>query len=53
MGVGLVVGLITYPPTAAFAVFEAGIPASMLGMLLGLLVGLLVAGWRRITHPVR
>ncbi len=53
MVVGLVVGLMVYPPTAWFAVFEAGIPASVLGLLLGLVAGLLVASWRRVTRAGR
>jgi hypothetical protein len=37
--VGLVVGLLVHPTTAWFAVFELGIPASILGGLLGLASG--------------
>ena len=37
--VGLVVGLVVHPATAWFAVFELGIPASILGGLLGLATG--------------
>ncbi len=33
---GLAVGLVAYAPTAWFAVFEAGVPASVVGGLLGL-----------------
>ena len=33
---GLLVGLAVHPPTAWFAVFELGIPASALGALIGL-----------------
>ena len=36
---GLIVGLIAYPPTAWFAVFELGIPATIAGTLLGLGTG--------------
>jgi hypothetical protein len=34
--VGLVVGLLAYPPTAWFAVFEVGLPAAVVGSVLGL-----------------
>jgi hypothetical protein len=37
--VGLVVGLVSYPPTAWFAVLEVGLPAGLLGAVVGLLVG--------------
>jgi hypothetical protein len=37
--VGLVVGLRVHPPTAWFAIFEAGFPASILGGLVGLASG--------------
>jgi hypothetical protein len=37
--VGLVVGLRVHPATAWFAVFELGIPASILGGLFGLASG--------------
>lgn len=33
--VGLVRGLEVYPPTAAFAVFEVGVPAALVGAVLG------------------
>jgi hypothetical protein len=46
--VGLVVGLRVYPPTAWFAVFELGVPATIVGALLGLASGLSVKGIRRI-----
>jgi thiol:disulfide interchange protein len=36
---GLVAGLLVHPATAWFAVFELGIPASILGGLLGLASG--------------
>jgi hypothetical protein len=36
---GLVIGLLVYPPTAWFAVFELGIPASIVGGLVGLVRG--------------
>jgi hypothetical protein len=45
--VGLVVGLRVYPPTAWFALFELGVPATIVGALLGLATGLSVKGvWR-------
>jgi len=37
--VGLVLGLRAYPPTAWFAIFEVGIPASIVGGLVGLACG--------------
>jgi ABC-type uncharacterized transport system permease subunit len=43
---GLISGLIAYPPTAWFAVFEAGIPAGIVGGILGFVVGLLAAACR-------
>jgi hypothetical protein len=36
---GLVLGLIAYPPTAWFAVFEVGVPAGLVGGVGGLVVG--------------
>jgi len=36
---GLVVGLLVHPPTAWFAIFELGVPASILGGLVGLASG--------------
>ncbi len=48
--VGLVLGLLAYPPTAWFAVFEVGIPASVLGALLGALVGLLLEVVQRLNR---
>ena len=37
--VGLIIGLDAHPATAGFAVFELGIPASVLGGLVGLVSG--------------
>jgi hypothetical protein len=37
--VGLVLGLRVHPPTAWFAIFEVGMPASILGGLIGLASG--------------
>jgi len=45
--VGLVVGLLVHPPTAWFAIFEVGIPASILGGLVGLAIGAIAYGVRR------
>jgi hypothetical protein len=39
--VGLVVGLVSYPPTAWAAAFELGFPATALGLIGGLVVGLI------------
>ena len=36
---GLVLGLLSHPPTAWFAVLEVGVPAALLGALAGLAVG--------------
>ncbi len=36
--VGLVVGLLSYPPTAWFAALEVGVPAAWVGLLGGLVV---------------
>lgn len=47
-GVGLVVGLRAYAPTAWFAVIEVGLPAALCGALVGLAVGLLLVAGRRI-----
>ena len=40
--VGLLVGLAAYPPTAAFAVFELGVPATVAGAVVGFLIGVIV-----------
>jgi len=48
--VGLVVGLVAYPPTAWFAVLEVGVPSAVLGALLGLVAGAVVTVARR-SHP--
>jgi len=49
--VGLVLGLIAYPPTAWFAVFEIGVPAGVLGALLGLAAGSITSRSRRSRGP--
>lgn len=46
--VGLVVGLRVHPPTAWFAIFELGIPASILGGLVGLASGAIAYAARRM-----
>jgi hypothetical protein len=40
--VGLVLGLIAYPPTAWFAVVEVAVPSALLGAVLGLVAGVVV-----------
>jgi hypothetical protein len=50
--VGLVVGLYAYPPTAWFAVFEAGIPAGATGAIVGLLGALIVTTGRRVKRYI-
>jgi hypothetical protein len=45
---GLVIGLLAYPPTAWFAIFELGIPAAMGGGVLGLIAGSVVLAVRRL-----
>lgn len=44
---GLAWGLMVYPPTAWFAVFEAGLPAMIVGAALGAFVGLAVRAYAR------
>jgi len=45
--VGLVLGLLAYPPTAGFAVLEIGVPAAILGSVIGALVGATTLAVRR------
>jgi hypothetical protein len=45
--VGLVVGLLTYVPTAPFAVVELGLPASVVGGIIGVATGAVILGLRR------
>ena len=45
--VGLIVGLVDYPPTAPFAAVELGFPATVLGTLGGAIGGILVQAGRR------
>ena len=42
--VGLILGLRTYPPTAWFAIFEIGIPATIVGAIAGLVAGTIAIG---------
>jgi hypothetical protein len=44
---GLVIGLLAYPPTAWFAIFELGIPAAIVGGLVGLISGSVAVAVRR------
>lgn len=50
---GLIIGLFTYAPTAAFAVVELGLPATLLGAVAGLIVGSIILVVRRFDrrHP--
>jgi len=50
---GLVVGLLAYPPTAWFAIFELGTPAAIVGGLLGLASGAIASASRRLTAKKR
>jgi hypothetical protein len=45
--VGLVLGIVAYPPTAWFAVFEVGIPSGILGAIIGTLIGSVIHVTRR------
>jgi len=47
--VGLVVGLFAHPPTAAFAVYEVGIPGAITGVVIGVAAGLFARMFRRIA----
>jgi membrane associated rhomboid family serine protease len=47
---GLVIGLLNYPPTAWFAMFELGIAAGAVGAVAGLLLGALFTGGRRVRR---
>lgn len=50
---GLIVGLFTYAPTAAFAVIEVGLPATIAGAIIGLVVGSLILTFRRLARLFR
>lgn len=49
--VGLVLGLLAYPPTAWFAVLEVGAPAAIAGGMVGAFVGLVTVIVRGAIHP--
>jgi len=51
--IGLVVGLLAYPPTTWFAIFELGIPAAIAGGVVGLLAALVVTVCRRLLRTDR
>jgi hypothetical protein len=51
--VGLVLGLVYYPPTAWAAAIEIGIPAAMLGSVVGLVIGAILDAARRPCRPHR
>lgn len=48
--VGLVIGLLTYVPTAWAATFELATPGALVGFMLGLVSGSLVYVHRRVHH---
>lgn len=48
--VGLALGLVTYPPTAWFAVVEVGFPSCVLGGIAGLAAGGAASWVDRIRH---
>ena len=48
--VGLVIGLLTYAPTAPFALVELGLPAALAGGVLGLVASLVVMVGRRMKR---
>jgi hypothetical protein len=47
---GLVVGLFAYAPTAPFAIFELGLPATLAGAAVGLVAGMITIAARRIRR---
>ena len=47
--VGLLLGLLAYPPTAWFAVLEVGLPAGVLGAAFGALTGMITGTLRGST----
>jgi hypothetical protein len=47
---GLILGLVSYPPTAWFAVLEVGLPAATAGAVVGFLAGLVLVAARRIAR---
>ena len=48
---GLVIGLISYPPTAPFAAVELGFPAWLAGGVLGFIAGMIMIAVRRVRRP--
>jgi hypothetical protein len=48
--VGLVIGILVYPPTAPFAVVELGLPSAIVGGVASLAAGAVVAAGRRVTR---
>ena len=46
--VGLVVGLVVYPPTAVFAALALGVPSAVLGGVAGGIATLATRGYRRM-----
>ena len=50
---GLVVGLLVHPATAWFAVFELGIPASIVGGLIGMASGAIAYAVQSTVHRNR
>jgi hypothetical protein len=46
---GLWIGLVTYAPTAWFAVFELGVPAAIVGGIIGFACGAVACAVRRGT----
>ena len=51
--VGLVLGLRVHPGTAWFAIFELGIPSSILGGLVGVVLGAVAYAVGRFATPRR
>jgi hypothetical protein len=46
-GGGLVIGLLAYPPTAWFAVFELGAPCALVGAVAGAVAATVTTIYRR------
>ena len=44
---GLILGLLVHPSTAWFALFEVGLPATIIGALVGAIVGLAARAFRQ------